>query len=216
MMESEPAECGYFGLHGGLQSGPHPHSPGSVETAMSIELPSHPSPTVVALATLQYLPIPLLVLTADATVTLANEAMGRLLGIDWSATAAEGLTVAEALMDKSIAELGIDILQNGSPILVSWQVGQHYNLKCVLSRLTSPLGLSQISGRGRCRREEGSIGPWSWPTRQRRQYADGYPWRSRSYRLSYQITSIEQSESHRSHSPRRVRRCCYHSDESRQ
>jgi hypothetical protein len=125
MIENRIMDGGYFGLPSGLQSGPDANTPGSVQSAggLSIELPSHPSSTMVALTTLQYLPIPLLVLSADATVTLANEAMGRLLGIDWSATAAEGLTVAEALMGKSMHELGIDILQNGSPILVSWQVG---------------------------------------------------------------------------------------------
>ncbi|KAF9736274.1 hypothetical protein PMIN03_008699 [Paraphaeosphaeria minitans] len=123
MMDDEAVDGGYFGLSSGLQSGLDANSPGSVQSAgvLSIELPSHPPSTMVALATLQYLPVPLLVLSADATVTLANEAMGRLLGIDWSATAAEGLTVTEALIGKAMAELGIDILQNGSPILVSWQ-----------------------------------------------------------------------------------------------
>ena len=125
MMDSEVVDGGYFGLPDGLQNGPGANTPGSVHSAgaMSIELPSHPSATMVALTTLQYLPIPLLVLSADATVTLANEAMGRLFGIDWSTAAAEGLTVAEALIGRDMSELGIDILQNGSPILVSWQVG---------------------------------------------------------------------------------------------
>lgn len=124
MMRSEVVDGGYFGLPNSLPSGPDANTPGSVQSAgaLSIELPSHPSSIMVAWTTLQYLPIPLLVLSTDATVALANEAMGRLLGIDWSAAAAEGLTVAETLMGKGMAELGIDILQNGSPILVSWQV----------------------------------------------------------------------------------------------
>lgn len=125
-MDSDVVNGGYFGLSSGLQSGPDAGTPGSVQSAgaLSIELPSHPSSTMVALATLQYLPIPLLVLSAEGTVTLANEAMGRLFGVDWSTAAAEGLTVAEALIGRDMAELGIDILQNGSPILVSWQVGR--------------------------------------------------------------------------------------------
>ncbi|KAF1968989.1 putative histidine kinase HHK6p [Bimuria novae-zelandiae CBS 107.79] len=119
IMESEAAEGGYFGLPAGSDA----HTPGSVQSAgtMSIDLPTMPSPTMVALTTLQYLPIPLLVLSLNAEITLANEAMGRLLGIDWSATAAEGLTVNEVLTGKSITDLGIDIIQNGSPIMVSWE-----------------------------------------------------------------------------------------------
>ena len=123
IMDSEAVHAGYFDLQD--VSGAHTHTPGSVHStgAMSIELPSNPSPTMVALTALQYLPIPLLVLSSDAGITLANEAMGRLLGIDWSATAAEGLNITEVLMGKNISEIGIDILQNGSPILVSWEVG---------------------------------------------------------------------------------------------
>ncbi|KAJ4296273.1 hypothetical protein N0V90_006318 [Kalmusia sp. IMI 367209] len=89
-----------------------------------------PSGTMVALTALQYLPIPLLVLSSDTTVTLANEAMGRLLGIDFEATATEGMTVTEALLGKSMAELGVDILlQNGSPMLVSWEDFLHSVVK---------------------------------------------------------------------------------------
>lgn len=143
-MDGEVLDGGYFGLPSGLQSEPGANTPGSVQSAgaLSIELPSHPSSTMVALATLQYLPIPLLVLSADATVTLANEAMGRLFGIDWSTAAAEGLTVPEALIGRDMAELGIDILQNGSPILVSWQVGRLYAVTIVDLVADNEAGLS--------------------------------------------------------------------------
>lgn len=93
------------------------------EDSMSIELPTAPTPTEAALTALQYLPIPLLVLSSQKTVLLANEAMGRLLGIDFECTATEGLSITESLQGKSMAELGVDILQNGSPIMVSWEVG---------------------------------------------------------------------------------------------
>lgn len=75
-----------------------------------------------SLTALQYLPVPLLVLSSLKTVVLANEAMGRLLGIDFESTAFHGLSITEVLRDKSAGDLGIDILQNGSPILVSWEV----------------------------------------------------------------------------------------------
>jgi PAS domain-containing protein len=91
--------------------------------SMSMELSSSPTATVEALTALQYLPIPILVLSSQKTVILANESMGRLLGIEFESTA-EGLSVTETLRGQSMAELGVDILQNGSPIMVSWEVGQ--------------------------------------------------------------------------------------------
>lgn len=111
---------GYFNLQGRSAV----HSPGSLHSndSMTIDLPSNPSPTLVALTALQYLPIPFLVLSSQKTVVLANEAMGRLLGIEFECTATQGLSVTEALRGQSMAELGVDILQNGSPIMVSWEV----------------------------------------------------------------------------------------------
>ncbi|CAI6331611.1 unnamed protein product [Periconia digitata] len=88
---------------------------------MSIAMPSTPSPTTAALTALQYLPIPMLVLSDQKTVVLANEAMGRLLGIEFECTATDGITVSDALEGKGMADLGVDILQNGSPLLVSWE-----------------------------------------------------------------------------------------------
>jgi hypothetical protein len=76
-----------------------------------------------SLTALQYLPVPLLVLSSMKTVVLANEAMGRLLGIDFESAAFHDLSISEVLQGKSMGDLGIDILQNGSPILVSWEVG---------------------------------------------------------------------------------------------
>jgi hypothetical protein len=121
MVGTESQNGGYFDLPGPQDS------PSSTldndEDSMSIELPSAPTPTAAALTALQYLPIPLLVLSSLKTVVLANEAMGRLLGIEFESTATEGLSITETLHGKSMAELGVDILQNGSPIMVSWEVG---------------------------------------------------------------------------------------------
>ncbi|KAF2850812.1 putative histidine kinase group protein-like protein [Plenodomus tracheiphilus IPT5] len=74
-----------------------------------------------SLAALQYLPVPLLVLSSAKTVVLANEAMGRLLDIEFESTAIHRLSITEVLQEKSMSELGIDILQNGSPVLVTWE-----------------------------------------------------------------------------------------------
>lgn len=121
MTDSENVDGGYFSLPPG---GGEAHTPGSVHSdTSSLQLPSAPSATMVALTAMQYLPVPILVLSSEATVMIANEAMGRLLGIDFEATAVEGLTVTEALLGKSMGELGIDIiLENGSPMLISWDV----------------------------------------------------------------------------------------------
>jgi hypothetical protein len=81
-----------------------------------------PTTTLASLTALQYLPVPLLVLSSLKTVVVANEAMGRLLGIDFESTAFHDLSISDALQDRSMGDLGIDILQNGSPILVSWEV----------------------------------------------------------------------------------------------
>ncbi|KAF2835529.1 hypothetical protein M501DRAFT_988825 [Patellaria atrata CBS 101060] len=89
---------------------------------LSGPLPTSTAATA-ALAALQYLPVPLIVLSSTKTVVLANEAMGRLLGIDPNTTDENGavLTVTELLHDQSPNQLGIDIVQDGSPIWVMWE-----------------------------------------------------------------------------------------------
>lgn len=71
---------------------------------------------------MQYLPVPILVLSSLKTIAVANEAMGRLLGIDFESTAFHEMSISDVLQDKPMGDLGIDILQNGSPLLVSWEV----------------------------------------------------------------------------------------------
>lgn len=123
---SGDVEGGYFHLG----DRPRSKSPSSIRSTDSLSLMQLPSPTttMASLTALQYLPVPLMVLSSLKTVVVANEAMGRLLGIDFESTAHHDLSISEALQDKSMGDLGIDILQNGSPILVSWEVscsGRH-------------------------------------------------------------------------------------------
>lgn len=115
--EMEEPESGYFPVS------ERPKSPCSIHSNDSMSIHSStPSAMVASLTALQYLPVPLLVLSAQKTVVIANEAMGRLLGIDFESTAYHDFSISEVLQDKSMGDLGIDILQNGSPILVSWEV----------------------------------------------------------------------------------------------
>lgn len=113
----EDAESGYFRISD------RPKSPSSIHSSDSMSIhSSQPSAMAASLTALQYLPIPLLVLSSAKSVVIANEAMGRLLGIDFESTAYHDFSITEVLQDKTMSELGIDILQNGSPLLVSWEV----------------------------------------------------------------------------------------------
>jgi hypothetical protein len=117
--ELEEADPGYFPISD------QPKSPSSVHSNDSMSIhSSQPSAMVASLTALQYLPVPLLVLSSNKTVVIANEAMGRLRGIDFESTAYHDFSISEVLQDKTMGELGIDILQNGSPLLVSWEVRQ--------------------------------------------------------------------------------------------
>jgi hypothetical protein len=122
MAEEDGAEAeeGYFDV-GERRRSKSPSSSIHSTDSLTMRVPS-PTATVAALTALQYLPVPLIVLSSLKTVVLANEAMGRLLGINFESTAFHDLSISEVLQDKSIGDLGIDILQNGSPILVSWEV----------------------------------------------------------------------------------------------
>lgn len=104
------------------------HSPASLRSAAvvsSVELLDGPATTTAALMALQYLPTPVLVLNSVKTVVLANEAMGRLLGIDPSELENDDgpvATVTDILQGQHMSYLGVEILAHGSPILVSWEV----------------------------------------------------------------------------------------------
>lgn len=120
MADADGTEDGYFAV--GDRSRSRNQSPGSIHSdSLSMHLIS-PSHTMASLTALQYLPIPLLVLSSQKTVVLANEAMGRLLGIDFESTAFYGLSITGSLQDRPVGDLGIDILQNGSPLLITWEV----------------------------------------------------------------------------------------------
>ncbi|KAL1311732.1 hypothetical protein AAFC00_001827 [Neodothiora populina] len=90
-----------------------------------------------ALAALQYLPMPLLVLSSEKAIVLANEAMGRLLGVDLqmpyldtgsshaaASTARRNsqdfLTATDIFRGVTMASLGVDLLQNASPVWIPW------------------------------------------------------------------------------------------------
>ncbi|KAI1876146.1 hypothetical protein JX265_000604 [Neoarthrinium moseri] len=79
------------------------------------------SPGQLAFSAMQFLPVPVLVLNSLKTVVLANEAMGRLLGLPVDAPAHQnGLTVLDQLRGQTLSQVGVDMLQDGRPVWVSW------------------------------------------------------------------------------------------------
>ncbi|KAL2754952.1 hypothetical protein ACRALDRAFT_1064700 [Sodiomyces alcalophilus JCM 7366] len=81
------------------------------------------TPGQLAFSAMQYLPVPLLVLNNLKTVVLANEAMGRMLGIvDPSPDPADHNTRAlDQLRGQSLSQVGIDMLQDGCPVWITWE-----------------------------------------------------------------------------------------------
>ena len=111
---------------------PQKASPLNPAAMLNIDIPKIPRAAEVALTALKYLPTPLLVLSNMKTVILANEAMGRLLGLE-SADKADGEDGAESTTDEdtpninmlrgqSLSQLGIDIIQDGQQLWVSWDM----------------------------------------------------------------------------------------------
>jgi PAS domain S-box-containing protein len=96
-------------------------------TELHIDIPQLPMAAELALAALQYLPTPLVVLSSLKTILLANEAMGRLLGLanedehDNGALPDNFRTITDVLKGQTLSQMGIDMMQDGIPIWVSWE-----------------------------------------------------------------------------------------------
>ena len=126
----------YFSVDGVQETGQHAASASRRRASMSIRLPPTPAIADVAFTALQYLPMPILVLSSTKCVVLANEAMGRLLGIDpdndheedgrdtqspSKLVPRETSSMTAILRGYTLGQLGIDLLQNGSPVFVAWE-----------------------------------------------------------------------------------------------
>jgi PAS domain S-box-containing protein len=80
------------------------------------------SPAQLAFSAMQYLPVPVIVLNSLKTVVLANEAMGRMMGIisDQSSDEESANTI-DLLRGQTLSQVGIDMLQDGRPVWVTWE-----------------------------------------------------------------------------------------------
>lgn len=91
---------------------------------LHLHIPRIPSPAQLAFAAMQYLPYPFMVLNGLKTLVLANEAMGRLLDIedlDGDAASDDGIVSLDRLKGQTLSQMGIDMLQDGRPVWVTWE-----------------------------------------------------------------------------------------------
>lgn len=94
------------------------------ESPMRLQMPiPFVTPGQLAFSAMQFLPMPVLVLNSLKTVVLANEAMGRLLGLipDTNEGIGEDTSrLLDQLNGQSLSQIGIDMIQNGRPVWVAW------------------------------------------------------------------------------------------------
>lgn len=114
-----------------------PYSNSRRRASLSIRIPPSRITSDIAFTALQYLPMPILVLSSEKTVVLANEAMGRLLGIqpgyeqdeedanmgplERLTSREEAKTFTDILYGTTLAQLGFDLFRNGSAVFVAWE-----------------------------------------------------------------------------------------------
>jgi hypothetical protein len=121
------------------ERGQSPHKRGSNDSLLHLSTPRYPSQSELALSAMQYLPYPMVVLNSLKMLVMANEAMGRLLGMaydDGDSTSDDGTTTTDRLRGQTLTQMGIDMLQDGRPVWVSWgsfldtlsdETGMHMN-----------------------------------------------------------------------------------------
>lgn len=103
--------------------------PNPSSSSLSVDIPKLPSAADAAFSALQYLPTPLMVLSTNKTIVLVNEAMERLLGLDSleelnhssGEEGQESAPVTDMLLGQSLSQIGVDMVQDGQPIWVSWE-----------------------------------------------------------------------------------------------
>lgn len=102
-----------------------PERRGSASSSLlHLQIPRYPSHADLALAAMQYLPYPLLVLNGLKTLVMGNEAMGRLLGLEegnGDALSDDWISPMDKFKGQTLSQLGIDMLDKGRPVWVTWE-----------------------------------------------------------------------------------------------
>lgn len=152
--------------------------------SMHMDLPHMPEATDTALAALQFLPTPLLVLSSLKTIVLANEAMGRLLGL-YDGREGPHVAVLDSLKGQSLSQIGIDMMSDGVPVWVSWEK--------FLDNLATGSALDGMDGAGSSETRSPGSGEVTPTTEsESRRNMTFIPERGRSpSRQSYQDTAVD-------------------------
>jgi len=74
---------------------------------MALNMAFAPTGVDIALTTMQYLPIPVLVLNSLKTVVLANGSFGRLVAESKNAEQSDSQTVSESLIGQTLSQIGM-------------------------------------------------------------------------------------------------------------
>ncbi|KAL9595868.1 MAG: hypothetical protein Q9219_006173 [cf. Caloplaca sp. 3 TL-2023] len=102
------------------QTTPGPTGPSTNGQPLAVNIPKLPAAAEAALAAFKYLPTPLLVLSSWKTIVLANDAMGRLLGLDAvqpnETSDDRNQATSDLLRGQSMSQIGVDMLQDGQRI----------------------------------------------------------------------------------------------------
>ena len=102
---------------------------GRKDLSLFLDIPTLPKASEAALTALKYLPFPVMVLSSHKMVLLANEAMGRLLGLssmdqDGNESDNEDSERAQSLdllRGQTLSQIGIDVFEDGQAVCVSWE-----------------------------------------------------------------------------------------------
>lgn len=84
-----------------------------------LQMPSI-SPAQLAFAAMQYLPIPVMILSNWKTVVQANDAMARMLGLVHEDVDEDISATTDKLRGQTLSQIGIDMLQDGRPVWLTW------------------------------------------------------------------------------------------------
>ncbi|TDZ20275.1 Histidine protein kinase NIK1 [Colletotrichum orbiculare MAFF 240422] len=116
------------------------------------------TPGQLAFSAMQYLPVPLLVVNNLKTVVLANEAMGRMLGMTDTSENSHSY-VAERLRGQSLSQVGIDMIQEGRPVWVGWEAFLDSLVLEMGARQTSKDAANMFGQGGEATPTAGSLAP---------------------------------------------------------
>ncbi|KAG4443611.1 hypothetical protein IFR05_000888 [Cadophora sp. M221] len=132
--------------------GQSPNRRDSSGSLLHLDISRGPSPADLAMSALQYLPYPVMILNNLKTLVMANDAMGRLLGIDdqdGDVSSDDGMSVSDKLKGQTLNQLGIDMLQAGRPVWVTWDAFLNSIAEDIGQQLVEDLdGINSESGEG--------------------------------------------------------------------